>query len=758
MEMAGQRQARFVRSQQAHAIINDIDTSEAEAMDGVDLVWTAKDLAPYIEDYGLIIPDEKPLSENRARFVGDEIAVVVARDRNIAIQAADKVRVDYEPQDRLLTVDDALSDDAPVLHPELDENPDSAVDGNLAATYDLEVGDIDDAHRNAEIVVEDTFKTNKTNPNPLDPKGCLASYNPGDQELTLHSANQAPHLLKKYLSDAFKDLSPADIVVKSPDIGGGFGVKVEAFPHEICASALAMETGHPIKFTLDRIEEMQAGRGRHDEKLTASLAFTEDGDITAWDVDVEQNTGAHASFGPAIISSAGITSAGPYFIPNQHIRGKTVYTNVMPGSAVRGFGDPQFTFAREQLIEMAAEQLDIDPVEIRLQNAPMLEEMPMRSPTGINWRGADMHECLHRVREMINWDDHKDMDKTKDGKLRGVGMGTLMKRGGNKKLVGTESDAAIVQMDQHGDVTVLIGATSIGQGTETGIVQIVADTLGLRSDRVKPILGDSDVTPEGFGVWADRGTIIGGTAAAQAADDLKQNLIPLAAKLLEITEEEVEFADETVRERGSESNSISIGELAHAATYADPKDRPEGQENGIQLLGRARFDSQEAELPDPTGSLSHGYTWGAFAVAVDVDPTTGEIDVVDVAISEDLGKIINPSMVEGQTQGAIAQALGEVLLENYDYDSSGNLTNGSLVNYHLPTAEDVPLITKINDVETPDPTTSHGQKGVGECPLVPVAAGVGNAVADATGIRFTELPYTPDRVLPRLVEEGLREL
>lgn len=756
--IAGQRHARFVRSQYAHARIVDVDTSEAEAMDGVDLVWTAEDLEPYVQPYGLILPDEEPLVADRARFVGDEIAVVVARDRHTAIRAAEKVDVEYERLDPVTDVDAALADDAPVLHPRLDEDPDSGIEGNVAANYDLEVGDVAGAFDGAAVVVEDTFETNKTNPTPLEPKGCVADYNRGEQELTLHTSNQAPHLMKEYLAEALVDLDPADIVVKIPDIGGGFGVKIEAFPHEVCASAISMATGRPIKLILDRLEEMQAGRGRHDERLHARLALAEDGDIVGWDVEVLQSTGAHASFGPAVISSAGITSAGPYYIPNQHVRGKTVYTNVMPGSAVRGFGDPQYTFAREQLLEEACAELDLDSVDVRMQNAPTVDEMPMRSPTGIKWRGADIHECFRRVTDMINWDDHRDSGRTKDGKLRGVGMGTLMKRGGNKKVAGTESDAAVVQMNKFGDVTVLIGSASIGQGTETGIVQIVADTLGLSSDEVKPIIGDSDVTPEGFGVWADRGTIIGGTAAAKAAEDLKSNLAPLAALLLDVDETDVTFANGGVHEAGDPGNFVPMAELAHEATFANPEDRPEGMKDGIALVGRARFDSEEAEIPDPKGSLSHGYTWGCLAVVVDVDPMTGEIDVVDVAISEDVGKAINPKMIEGQTQGAIGQALGEVLLEHYDYDEGGQLVNGSLVDYHLPTAKDVPLITKIDEVETPDPTTSHGQKGVGECPLVPVPAAVANAVADATGIRFTELPLTADRVLPRLVEEGLREL
>ncbi len=758
ISLSGERHAWFVRSKKAHARIHEVDTSKAESMDGVDLVWTASDIAPHTEPYGVIMPDESPLANNKVRFVGDEVAVIVAKDRSTAKRAAEKVEVDYGPLQPVLEVEEALNPDSPAIHPELDADPSSNVQGNIAYNYEIEAGDTDTALEEADIVVEDTFKTNKTNPTPLEPKGCIADYNPGDEKLTIYTSNQIPHLFREYLSDGLTNINANDIIVKVPDIGGGFGIKQEVHSHEICASILSMELNRPIKFIFDRSDELQAGRGRHPERLDARLGVQEDGNIVAWDVQVTQSTGAHTSYGPAVISSAGITSAGPYYIENQHVTGKAVYTNKMPGSAVRGFGDPQYTFAREQLIQQAAERLGVDPIDIRLKNVPTKEEMPLRTPTGIKWRGDDMPKCIDLVKDAVNWSKHRGGSVTKDGKLRGVGMGTIMKRGGNKSIAGSESDSAIVNIDRFGEITFYIGTPSIGQGTETGMAQIVAETMGVNINRVTPIVGDTDIAPEGLGAYGDRGAMISGSAVGYAAADLKENLRPVAASLLNIGTSEVIFSNDEIKEKNNPNNAASIEELAKKAMFSDTSNQSEAHDYGARMTGQARFCSQEAEVPDPFGSLSHAYTFGAFAIVVDVDKRTGKISIADVAISEDVGKIINPELVEGQTQGGIVQGLGEVLLEEYKYSEEGDLITDTLVDYHLPTTKDVPIINKIDEVETPDPTTSHGQKGVGECPIVPVAAATANAVFDATGIRFTELPLSPEAVLPALIEHGLREI
>ncbi|WP_152042226.1 xanthine dehydrogenase family protein molybdopterin-binding subunit [Salinigranum salinum] len=780
--------AAFVRSPHAHAEIVDVDTTAAEAHPEVVRVWTAADVEPHLDGrYGYMLDDEEPLASDRAIYQGQEVVVVCAESKRAAREGVDLVEVTYDPLDAVTTIDDALADDAPDLHPEREGPTNVPWEGQAFA------GDVDEAMADADVVVEGTFETNKTTPAPLEPHGCIAEYTPGAGTLTLWTSTQMPHLLAVELSQVFSDLDRRDITVKLPDVGGGFGIKLEVYPFEITSALLSMDTHRPVKHVLDRREEMVAGRGRANERLEGRLGVTADGEMVALDVDLTQNTGAFAAYGVAVGYSSMVCGSGPYEIENQRWDGRLVYTNVMPSTAVRGFGDPQATYMREQLVEMAAAELGMDAVELRLRNVPTRAEMPMRTSMGLVWRNADMPECLRTVREEIGWDRIRGGIRTDDGKLRGVGVGTIMKRGGNKTASGGDFDECIVKMNRDGDVTVLTAIASIGQGTETGIAQLVADTLGLPVDRVSVIRGDTDTTPEGLGVWADRGTIIAGSAAARAADDLRETLGAVAAHLLDVAPDDVSFVDgrvvcdaalvdETVADVGAGGGfgdqgdsaveitdgtvSMTLDTLAGIAMRGNPEtlgpeaERPASLQGGVSLVGKGKYQSQEVEFVDPEtgrGNVAHSYTFGALGVVIDVDPTTGHLSVVDVAICEDVGNVINPKLVEGQIQGAIVQGLGESLLEGYSYDDAGRLRNDSLIDYHPPTMGDVPLVTKMTELENPDPTTSHGQKGVGECPLVPVMGAVGNALADATGERFFDLPFRAATVLPRLSEIGLRE-
>lgn len=768
IQTADMLHAYFVRSDHASARLINVDTTDAESYSGVELVWTHEDIADLVnEPFGYMLNDEHVLADDRVTYDGQEIAVVLADSRETAREAAERVDIEYDPEPAVTSIDEALAEDAPVVHPELDRDPDNDTEGNTSWTGQVVTGNHEQPMADADVVVEETFETNKTTPAPLEPHGCIAEYNPGSETLELTSSTQMPHLLSVELEQVIDGLEQSDIVCKLPDVGGGFGVKLDPYPFEICAALLSMSTQRPVKHVLDRMEEFRAGRGRAGERLEGRLGVTEDGDMVGIDVDLVQDTGACAAYGVAAAYSSTNCGQGPYKIPNQNWDATVAYTNLMPTTAVRGFGDPQVTFMREQLVEMAAAEIGMDPVELRLQNAPRQEEMPMRSAAGHIWRNADMVTCLERTREMINWDEHRGGTVTRDGKLRGVGMGTIMKRGGNKSASGGDFDEAVVKMNRNGDVTVLTAVASIGQGTETGINQIVADTLGVSIDRVDAVRGDTDATPEGLGVWADRGTIIGGSAAARAAEELADTLQMVAAHLHDTTPEAIKLENGRVIDTSEQKAVMDIEELSNIAMLGNPEtlgpeaERPPELRNGISLVGRGKFQSQEVEFVDEEtgrGNVAHSYTFGALAVVVDVDPRTGDIDIADVAICEDIGNAINPKLIEGQVQGAIAQGLGETLYEEYAYDDDGTLLNGSMADYHLPSAVDVPMINNIEELENPDPTTSHGQKGVGECPLVPTSAAVTNAVCDATGIRFSTLPLTAQKVLPRLSEAGLREL
>ncbi|MEF8872575.1 MAG: xanthine dehydrogenase family protein molybdopterin-binding subunit [Haloarculaceae archaeon] len=767
IELPGTLHARFVRSTRGHAKLENVDTSDAEEMPGVHAVWTAEDFDPYVQKFSHPendFPDENVVAENRVRYVGDEIAVVVAEERNTAIEAADRVQVDYESLDAHTDPFEAMEDDAELIHPELDADPDCPVDGNVIYEGKTVGGEgVDEAMEGADIIVEEEVHTPKTNPSALEPHGIIADFNPAEHHLTVHATTQVPHRLPELIPSAVKDLEPENITCKLPDVGGGFGQKIGRYSHDVAVSVLAMVMERPIKMFFDRLEEMKAGRGRYDEYLTGRLGVTEDGEFVGLDVDMLQNSGGYANYAKVVSFSSALTAGGPYMIPSQEISYKLVYTNVMPGVAVRGFGNPQFMFCLEQLIDIAAEQLDMDPIELRLKNMPKKEELPIRTATRLKFRATDMHQCMKNVKEMVNWDEHRGGYRTRDGKLRGVGVGTVMQRNGNKSAKGADFAGSIVKIDRYGGVKVFTGTANIGQGTETGIAQMVADRLGIDVDRVDLVIGDTDVTPEDMGVWADRSTIFAGTAASRAADDVKETIVELMAHVFECSEDEVVMENGEVYPAGDPDAGMDFEEVCELATFGDQDDRPEHMKSGISLIGEARFETEEGEFMDHetgTGSVSHVYTFSVQAVVVDVDPETGEIDIVDIAIGEDAGNVINPNLAEGQIQGGVVQALGEVLLENYDYDANGNLTNGNLVDYHLPTAADVPMVWSedISHVETPDPTTSHGQKGLGECSTVTTFPAVANALADATGIRFTELPYSPSTVLPKLAEEGLREL
>jgi len=768
--------AAFVRSGHAHARIKSIDTAEAEAMAGVETVWTAAEFDPYVRPFAhpsVDPPDEQAVASNRVRYHGDEIAVVVATDRQTAADAASKVAVEYELLDPVLTPEEALEPDAPLLHPHLSADPESEVDGNRLGEFEIGVGDVDTAFEEADVVVEDTFYHNKTCAHPLEPHGCVAEYNHGSEQLTMWSSHQAPHILKESLAEALVGVDKHQITCKMPDIGGGFGHKLELFSHELCAAALAYAYGRPINFVHDRREEFKACRGRNESTIEGRLAVTSEGDILGWAADLVQNTGAYGSYGRPVAFGSAMCSAGPYLIAHQELRCEVVYTNKMPTTAHRGYGDPQFALARERLIEMAADALDLDPTTIRLKNMPSSEQLPVETPKGLRWESGDPKECLRRVKKRIESVDEEYTAGDTDGELTGIGYAMIMRRCGNRisgaekqhqDVANLDVEEAIVKMDADGGVDVLCGITSIGQGTETGLCQVVADVLGIPVAEVTPQVGSTDLTPNGMGVWADRGMIMGGTAAARAAEDLKTTLQKLAAPFLEVDPDEIRFANNQAYEQDSPSNSKPIPELAHSATYGSASNRPAEFADGVSLVGRAKFESRptEAELDIETGygDISHSYTFGALAFRVAVDTTTGEIDVTDVAFAEDAGTIINPDMVEGQIQGGIVQGLGEALYEEYRYDESGLLMNGSMIDYHLPTAADIPLVQSedIQEIESPCGNAAHGQKGVGESSIAGTAAAVANAVSDATGLAANELPLTTEKTLVALVENDLRTL
>lgn len=746
--------AVFVRSPVAHGVIETIDTDRATSIPGVVGVWTAADIADAVTAFGLFDPaDEFPLARDRVRYVGDEIAIVLAETAAIASEAAAAVELEIDERAAVTTVEEALSEAATTIHPELANDPTCEVSGNVATTLRMiasgEAGTKADGDGDT-ITVSKRFQTHRTNPSPLEPHGCFAEWDPIEARVHVVSSTQRPHKLREDLAEAIVALEPGDIECEAADIGGGFGVKQEAFSHEICVTLLSMWTERPVQCVFNRTEALQAGRGRHPMRFDATLVVSEDGRMRKIEFDVVEDTGAYVSFGAKIAQSAMVTAAGPYRIPKQRATCRVVYTNTMPGTAVRGFGDPQFTFAREQLVDMAADRLEMDPVELRLLNVPHPTDLPTRTAAGLKWRDVDMPACLRAVKEAISVPEATGADH-----LTGVGYAGFLKRGGTKSQTNPVRESAVVTVDMTGTVTVYSGVTSIGQGTETGISQLVASTLGVDTDRVTPKLGDTTRITDSFGAQADRGAMVGGSAAVEAAEDLKSTLAETAASVLDTDPATLRFDEESVFSESNPSERLPFEAVVTEAIGQEAAALGVEDATAHELTGHGTFETGVAEVLDSetgTGNVAHAYTFGALAIAVSVDTGTGDVSITDIAIAEDAGRILNPLLVEGQVHGGLVHGIGETLYEEHSYDDSGDILTDSLSTYHLPTSADVPLIEKLTEVQTPDSETSHGQRGVGEGATVPVAGAIANAVTDATGVRIATSPLSAERVLMALLE------
>ncbi len=753
ISLPGMLHARFVRCPHPHAEIVSIDASKAQKIPGVELVWTAHELCPYLKTnlFGHDIADEEPLATNTARYVGDEVAIVLAKDANTAIEAAEQVHVTYKLLSAVTCAKEALKPTSPLIHPNLDEDPNSPVHRNILHSFSIITGNPEKAAKNSEISVSRSFKTNRTSPSPLEPHGVVANYTPG-RGLTIHSPNQKPHSMVIHL-EKLLGFESGSITWNVPDVGGSFGNKAELLPHEICASILSIATRRPIKIILDRMEELQSGRGRPEESFNACLTSDISGNFTSLTIDMIQNTGAYASYGIHTSETPGLLAACPYLIENQSIFGKVVYTNVVPSGAVRGFGDSQYTFVREQLVDELSRKIGMDPIDIRLQNIASIDQMPITTATGIKWRNTDLPSCILAVKDSLN----TSFPSTSSDKIHGIGIAVSVKRNGKK---GDKSDfsKATVELTQKGVIYVYTDVISVGQGTETALAQIVADILGVSLNRIKVITGNTDTIADGHGVGADRGIVFIGTATSMATESLKQKIIDLSATFLDIDSSSVVLSQDRIFDINNPQNGMDFDTFSYRARFDDPYTKTDPSKGGISLIGHSTFESFAAETVDPItrlGNVSHTYTHSAVGVIIELDTGTGDIDIIDIAVAEDLGKVINPMFVEGQLQGCIGHASGDVLLESFTYDNLGYPQTGTLVDYHLPTILDVPMLTKMHKIESPDPETSHGQRGAGEGALLPFPAAVANALYDATGIRFTKLPLSPSQILPSIVQSGI---
>lgn len=721
---AGTLVARVLRSPLPHADIRKLDVSAALRVPGVHAVVTAADFPEgrLYEHSGGPYSDRPPMAVDRVLYVGHEVAAVAAETAEAAEEAIRAIRVRYRRRKPLLTVPDALAPGAPRLHRR-------EAGGNVAVATAEHWGDISLAESNATVSAMGTFRYPRVNHACMEPNTTIAWWH--DERLEMWTSSQAPHFVVHELSALF-GLELDQVVCRDVSVGGGFGSKSKISEHEALAAALSMKCGRPVLLELSRAEEFAFTKPRHAFTTTLTAAADADGRLCFLDAVIDVDNGAYNHYGPSVMR-AGIKQLGSMYRPDA-VRwdARLVDTNLVPGGQFRGYGQPQTAIALETLMDELAEKCGQDPIEFRIANAGLPDTTQLSgSQVGSN----RLRECLAEVRERIGWDAKRGPERRP---YRGVGVSSGMHASGSYAYPGGNTSAAGIEVRTTGEVVVRFGGADAGTGQRTILGQIAADVLGVPMDRVSVIMSDWDETPPDMGAWSSRGTHMGGHAVRQSAEAMAARLCELGAEKLGTTN--VALADGHV---ASDGDRIAIADLVDLADESAD--------------GALRIDTEYVEprmQPYWTGierpNISATYAYAAHAIEVEVDPGTGVIRVLDYAAIHDIGKAINPALVEGQIIGGAVQGLGAALGEKLHYEG-GRLVNAGYVHYPLPRATTVPSID-VDLIEGPEPAGPFNAKSVGEIALIPAAPALLNAVYDATGIRFRELPLTPDVVLA-----GLRE-
>jgi carbon-monoxide dehydrogenase large subunit len=741
-----------VRSPYAHARITNVNLDPVREAEGVVAAFSGVDLAedwkgglpcawPVTED--IKIPTHHPLATGEARYQGDGVAVVLAETRALAKDAAELVEVEYETLDAAVDVDTALDADAPVVHRELGTNE--------CYVWKLETDGFDEALDAADVVVTRRYRQPRLIPNAIEPRGVVAQAGPTG-EITIWSATQVPHILR-FALQLVLGIPEARIRVIAPDVGGGFGSKLNVYAEEALAAALAIRLGRPVKWTEERAENYVATIHGRDVVHEFTLGATKDGKLTAVKSDATCAMGAYLQLvTPGIPLLGAWIYNGPYAIPNYSVTFTGVFTNTTPTDAYRGAGRPEATYVIERTIEALAEELEMDSIELRRKN--FITEFPATLASGLTIDSGDFHGALDRLLE------HLDLDRLRveqsvrrdrgDTKLLGVGFSTYTEMCGlaPSRILGAIRyavggwDSATIRVQPLGSVQVVTGTSPHGQSHETTWAQIVADQLGVDVESVEVLHGDTAVSQLGMDTYGSRSLAVGGVALVHASQKVIEKARQIVSHQLEVAGDDLEFAGGTFSVKGSPERSMSIQDVAFQAHAAH--DLPEGLEPGLEAT--AVYDPPNFSWPA-----------GAHAAVVEIDTETGDTRLIRYIAVDDVGTAVNPAVVDGQVHGGIAQAISAALYEEAVYDDDGNLVTATMTNYLVPSAAELPSF-ETDRIETPSPTNPLGVRGVGETGTIAAAPAVINAVLDALshlGVRDIQMPATPERVW-RAIEEAKR--
>lgn len=729
--------AAFVRSNAARGRITGLDTAAARAVPGVVAIYTAADINGQVGD--VWVDYEGPgghtdpfrvLAEGDVRFVGEPIAVVLAESRYIAEDACEMIEVDIEPEQAVVSVDDALRGGAPPVHPGTASN----VAAEIPAGQDPE---LEALFAGAAHVVTHTFDQQRYLCVPMETRGIIAEWDPWAGTLEVRCSTQGHHGVRTFLSRAL-GVDESRVRVVMGDVGGGFGQKMFMIPEEIGTVIAARLAGRPVRWIEDRRENLMSGLHARDDRMTVSAAVDAEGRVQALRCDLVENAGAFPAAGSSAIGFVGALITGPYRIPKVSFRGRSVYTNTCGRASYRGPWMME-TMVREQMMDVIARTIGLDPLELRRRNVIRDSDLPYTTAAGMVYDGVSIEASLEQAAEMIGYDKLRAEGAGAAGSWRGVGLSLYVEPSG--LAVGSlASEGATVTISLNGQVRVVTSSASHGQSVETTIAQVVADRLGVDIDRVVAVQGDTDITPYGPGTGGSRSAVLVSGAATEAATQVREKVLHIAAHLLEAAVEDLEIESGQVHVVGTPSRGLELEEIARAA-YIAPDRLPPGTTMGLEAS--ARFS------PDAP------FTWSnsCHACEVEIDPLTGAVTVQRFVVSEDCGVMINPTVVEGQIAGGVVQGIGGVLYEHMPYDEDGNPTATTFVDYLLPTAAEVPII-EYGHIETPAPTNAGGYKGMGEGGAIGAPPAVVNAVVDALsplGVTSLDPPLDPASVAAAIV-------
>ena len=716
---------KILRSPLPHARILNIDTSKAEKLPGVKGVVTGRDIPD--RQYGIVpmAKDEYALAKDKVRYIGDDVAAVCAIDPEIAEEALELIDVDYEELPAVFDPREAIKEGAPVIH--------AGVKNNTSFAINKEFGDVARAFAESDAVFEDRFYSQAVNHAPLEPHAALAQFDPLNGDLTLWSSTQIPFFLRRNLSNTLQ-IPESKVRVIKPKVGGGFGQKIDMFAKDFCAAWFAIHLGKPVKFVYEREEVFISTRQRHPMYITVKTGVKKDGTILGQQFQAHADGGAYNSTAPTMIALSCFFLMIPYHIPNLIYEGYHIYTNKPVGGAMRGHGIPQARFAVERQLDMIAGRMGVDPVEIRIKNS-IHAGQPHSAGFVINTCGFS--ESVTRAAESIGWQE-------KRGKLplgRGVGLAGASFPSGVSNMSHISS-GAVVQLGRDGAVNVLSGAADIGQGAETVISQIVAEELGVSLEDIRITAADTGITPLDPGTFGSGVTVRAGNAARLAAMSARNKLFEFIAQKLEANVADLVAENRNIFVKGSPEKGMTFSAALKAYQYADLP---------MPIVGRGSWMAPASEpttLFKEDGNFAPNYSFMTQAAEVEVDLRTGRVKLLKMVTAHDCGTPINPMLVEGQLEGSVVGGMGQALYENVIVEK-GQVMNPSFLDYGFPTFMEMPEIEAI-EVETDDPIGPFGAKEAGEGTQLSPAPAIVNAVYDAIGVDFMELPITPEKILDAL--------